>query len=91
MVRAVSLLDLFGSILDGRGLMAAPPPRGRIGEERFDPPLVGCSAATVSLRRDVAVLAASEIPVLIEGRERNREGDRRANLHRLSDRRGSRS
>lgn len=88
MVRAASLIDLFGSILDGRGLVATPPPPWRMGEERFDPPIVGDSAAMADLRRDVAVLAASEIPVLIEGESGTGKEIVARNLHRLSDRRG---
>jgi DNA-binding NtrC family response regulator len=87
MVRAASLIDLFESVLEGRGFTAGPPLRPAPRLVEFDPPFVGRSAAMAELRRDIRSVAPSGLSVLIEGESGTGKEVVAKNLHRLSPRR----
>jgi hypothetical protein len=87
MVRAAALLDLFETVLEGRGFTVPPPARAAACGGEFDPPIIGRSAAMVELRRDIRTVAPSGLSVLIEGESGTGKEVVAKNLHRLSSRR----
>ncbi len=87
MVRAASLLELFESIIEGRGFTSPAPARPRLAGAGFDPPIVGRSPAMIDLKRDLYPIASSGLSVLIEGESGTGKEAVAKNVHRLSPRR----
>ncbi|MFA4948497.1 MAG: sigma-54 dependent transcriptional regulator [Candidatus Krumholzibacteriia bacterium] len=85
--KASAFLDLFESLLDGGELperraddaCAAPP--------RFDPPFIGESIPMIELKRMIALVAASDVSLLIEGESGTGKEVVARNVHSLSRRR----
>jgi DNA-binding NtrC family response regulator len=85
--RAQVFLDLFESIFDGRSSSDGPSAVESAPGATFSPPFLGDAPTMRELRGKIALLSASDVPILIEGESGTGKEVVAQNIHRLSKRR----